>query len=352
VQPTRRTRKTAGAGGLASNEQDVPDPAAEVLMRAVVLRQFGHPDQLQVEDVAQPRPSEGEVLVKVLAAAINPSDVKNVEGSMARTSLPRIPGRDFAGIVVNGPPDWIGREVWGTGGDVGFTRDGSHAQYMLVPAAALISKPEKLTMEAAGAAGLTLVTAWAALVTGAAIRREDTVLILGAAGGVGSAALQIARIFGATVIAAVRNREQADAARDLGAAKTIDTSAASWVDEVRAQTDGRGADVVFDTTGYLFAESVEAVAASGRVCVISSPADGMVSFNLRSVYRKELRVLGTDSRRLDVTDCAKLLAGLVPAIEAGQLRPGSPTCFPIAQAREAYVQVLQGQGRICLAPNA
>lgn len=321
-------------------------------MRAVLLRQFGPPDQLRVEDVPQPKPSEGEALVKVLAAAINPSDVKNVEGHMAATTLPRIPGRDFAGVVADGPASWIGREVWGTGGDVGFTRDGSHAQYMLVPAAALIGKPENLTMEAAGAAGLTFVTAWAALVTGAQIRPEDTVLILGAAGGVGSAALQVARAVGATVIAAVRNPEQADAARDLGAAKTIDTSLASWVDQVRAQTNVRGADVVFDTTGNLFAESIEAAALSGRVCVISSPADGVVSFNLRSVYRKELRVLGTDSRRLDVTDCTRLLARMVPAIEAGQMRPDSPTCFPIEQARLAYLQVLQGRGRICLAPNA
>ncbi len=321
-------------------------------MRAVLLRQFGPPDQLRVEDVPQPKPSDGEALVKVLAAAINPSDEKNVEGHMAGTTLPRIPGRDFAGVVESGPPDWTGREVWGTGGDVGFTRDGSHAQYMLVPAAALIRKPGNLAMEAAGSAGLTFVTAWTALVTGAAIRRDDTVLILGAAGGVGSAALQIAATFGATVIAGVRNQEQAAAVRDQGAAKTIDTSVPSWVDQVRAQTDGRGADLVFDTTGHLFAESVETAALSGRVCVISSPADGMVSFNLRSVYRKELRVLGTDSRRLDVIDCAKLLAGMAPAIEAGQLRPGSPTCFPIAQAREAYLQVLQGKGRSCLAPNA
>ncbi len=321
-------------------------------MQAIVVHQFGQPDQLHVEDVPRPQPSEGEGLVKVLAAGINPSDVKNVQGAMAGTTLPRIPGRDFAGVVVDGPREWIGREVWGTGGDVGFTRDGSHAQYMLVPAAALIEKPANLAMEAAGAAGLTFVTAWEALVSAAGTRPEDTVLILGAAGGVGSAAMQIARTFGATVIAAIRNGEQAAAARNLGAAKTIDASGASLVDEVRAQTGGHGADVVFDTTGHLFAESIEAAAPGGSVCVISAPASGTVSFNLRSLYRKELRVMGTDSRRLDVTACAKLLARMVPAIEGGQLRPGSPVCYPMAKAREAYLQVLQGKGRFCLAPNA
>jgi NADPH:quinone reductase len=103
------------------------------LLRAVVLRHFGPPDELRVEDVPQPRPSEGEALVKVMAAAINPSDVKNVQGGMAGTTLPRVPGRDFAGVVADGPPDDIGREVWGTGGDIGFMRDGSHAQFMLLP---------------------------------------------------------------------------------------------------------------------------------------------------------------------------------------------------------------------------
>ena len=137
-------------------------------MRAVLIRQFGDPDQLRVEEVPQPQPREGEVLVKVLAAGINPSDVKNVQGHMAGTTLPRIPGRDFAGVVVGGPADLQGREVWGTGGDVGFTRDGSHAEYIADPRNRRSSKnPRLFPWSAAGAAGLTFVTAWSALVTDA-----------------------------------------------------------------------------------------------------------------------------------------------------------------------------------------
>lgn len=320
-------------------------------MKAVFVREFSRPDQMRVEEVPDPVPAENEVLVKVIAAGINPSDVKNVEGAMSGTTLPRIPGRDFAGVVVDGPTSSRGREVWGTGGDVGFTRDGSHAQYMAVPAAALLDKPGNLSMEAAGSGGLTLVTAWMALVSQARVGARDRVLIAGAAGGVGSAAMQIARYFGAEVIAAVRRREQAEEARELGAAKTIDTSSASWVSEVRAQTEQRGADVVFDTTGHLFAESIEAAAMGGRVCVISAPADSMVNFNLRSLYRKQLRVLGTDSRHLDVIACAKLLAEVAAGIENGQLLLEAPKCFPLERAPEAYAQLAQGRGRFCLRPN-
>lgn len=320
-------------------------------MKAVVLRQFGPLDQLRIEDLPRPQPAEGEALVKVLAAGINPSDLKNVQGGMAGTTLPRIPGRDFAGVVIEGPPNFKDRQVWGTGGDVGFTRDGSHAQYMLIPAAALLEKPAILSTEAAGAAGLTLVTAWAALVSAAAIGPADTTLILGAAGGVGSAAVQIATYLGAGVIAAVRGKEQAQRARELGAAKTVDTAAASLVDEVRARTQSRGADIVFDTTGHLFAESVEAAATGARVCVISAPAEGIVNFNLRSLYRKELRVAGIDSRRLDVAACAGLLAEMAPALQDGRISPGFPDCYPLDRAREAYAQVSQGKGRFCLLPN-
>ena len=106
------------------------------LMRTIIVRQFGDPKLLKVEEVPTPQPGDGEALVEVKAAGINPSDVKNIQGVMHGTTLPRIPGRDFAGVVVRGPAETIGREVWGTGGDIGFTRDGSHAQYILLPLAA------------------------------------------------------------------------------------------------------------------------------------------------------------------------------------------------------------------------
>jgi NADPH2:quinone reductase len=326
-------------------------PSAEVLsMKAVLLRHFGDPGELRVEEVAQPEPRNGEALIKILAAGIQPSDVKNVQGGMAGTTLPRIPGRDFAGIVVGGPEHLMGRTVWGTGGDIGFTRDGSHAEFMAVPADALLEKPEKLNAESAGAAGLTFVTAWLALVSFGAVAANDTVLILGAAGGVGSAALQIAKLFGATVLAGVRNREQAGQISGYSPAAILETGSEDFLEQVHSRSSSRGVDLVFDTTGYLFAEAIEAAAHGGRVCVISAPPEGTAQFNLRSLYRKELRVIGADSRRLDVTACAKLLARMNPEFQSGRLRAPAPAVYPLNQAGAAYRKRMEGNGLCCLKP--
>jgi NADPH2:quinone reductase len=320
-------------------------------MRAIVLRQFGGPKLLKVEEVPTPTPGAGEALVEIKAAGINPSDVKNINGAMHGTTLPRIPGRDFAGVVVRGPADVMGREVWGTGGDVGFTRDGSHAQFILLPLAALTPKPGTLSMDAAGSAGLIFVTAWSALIGAAAMSRDETVLVIGASGGVGSAAVQIGKARGAMVIGAVRSDADVARVRDNGANKTVSTGSGNWIDDVRKMTDGAGADVVFDTTGQMFAESIELAGQSARVCVISAPADGKATFNLRNLYRKELRVCGVDTRSLDVVACAKLLAAMSPDFESGKLaaNPGEPR--PLAAASEAYEQVARGEGRFHFRPN-
>jgi NADPH2:quinone reductase len=136
-------------------------------MKALRFNQTGSLSELSVTSMAQPVPRHGEVLVKVQAAAINPSDVKNVMGKMSQTTCPRTPGRDFAGVIEHGPADLIGRLVFGTGGDLGFRRDGSHAEYLIVPMEAVVPRPDRLSAEQATAMGLAYMTAWAALVDAA-----------------------------------------------------------------------------------------------------------------------------------------------------------------------------------------
>lgn len=252
-------------------------------MRAIVIHQFGDPKQLKVEEVSTPEPRGGDVLVAVKAASINPSDVKNVAGAMHGTTLPRIPGRDFAGIVVRGDADLIGREVWGTGGDISRTRDGSHAEYLLLPRTAITPKPTTLSMEAAATAGLSFVTAWTALATVAEVLSGEAVVVFGATGGTGSAAVQIAKARGARVIGAVRSDDDSSSVRQDGADEVINTRSANIVDAVRSLTNGRGAEVVFDGSGMMFAEAVEVAALDGRMPVIAAPADGKATFNLRSL---------------------------------------------------------------------
>jgi NADPH:quinone reductase len=312
-------------------------------MQAVIIRQFGEPSQLRIEELPTPVAGPDDVLVVVHAASINPSDVKNVAGTMHGTTLPRIPGRDFAGVVVRGPADIVGAEVFGTGGDLGFTRDGSHGQFLLLPRAAVVRRPAALSMDAAACAGVTYVTAWSALVTAAAISAGEIALILGAAGGVGSAAVQIAKVRGATVIAAVRSDADLAAALKNGADHAINTTTTPLTDAVRALTNGQGPAVIFDTTGMLFPDTLELAALNARIPIITAPKDGHSTLNLRTVYRKTLRILGVDTRQLDATACARLLTAMLPSFAASQFRPAAGTPYDLSNAVDAYTRASHGE---------
>ena len=157
-------------------------------MRGLYFRSTGSLDNLKVEELPMPVPKAGEVLVQVLAAAINPSDAKNVMGKMAETITPRVPGRDFAGRVVAGDARWEGKRVFGTGGNLGFGRDGSHAEFVAVPVEALVEMPPEFSYEQATSIGLEYLTAFAAVVRTGDVKQGETVLVTGTMGAVGLAA--------------------------------------------------------------------------------------------------------------------------------------------------------------------
>src|SRR5437762_6924037 len=157
-------------------------------MKALRFTQYGGPSVLSLEECDTPRPDPGESLVEVHAAAINPSDVKNVAGAF-KSPLPRTPGRDYAGVVVAG--EGKGREVWGSGPAFGVERDGSHAQFVLLPAEWLADKPAGLSMQQAASIGVPFLVAWNGLIDAAQLRKSETVLVTGAAGAVGRAVIQI-----------------------------------------------------------------------------------------------------------------------------------------------------------------
>src|SRR5689334_22438468 len=146
-------------------------------MRALQFDHFGTPEVLTVHHAADPVATDDQAVIAVKAASINPSDVKNVGGAFPSTVLPRVPGRDFAGVVVDGPVDWIGAEVWGTGGDIGFSRDGSHAELLAVPVDALVRKPAGLSFVEAATAGVQFVTAWLGAIQTAELTRDETIAI-------------------------------------------------------------------------------------------------------------------------------------------------------------------------------
>jgi D-arabinose 1-dehydrogenase-like Zn-dependent alcohol dehydrogenase len=151
-------------------------------MQAIEFKEFGSPSQLHLAERPLPQADANIAVVRIEAASVNPSDVKNVAGRMSQTTLPRVPGRDYSGVVVDGPKKWINQEVWGTGGDVGFTRDGSHAEFIQVPVASLVRKPEMISYEQAACVGVTFVTAWCAL-NYAKLSKGETLAVFGANGG-------------------------------------------------------------------------------------------------------------------------------------------------------------------------
>jgi len=322
-------------------------------MKATIFSRFGAPDVLAVADVPDRMPGHGEARVRVEAASVNPSDVKNVAGAMSQTTLPRIPGRDFAGVVEVGPDAWIGAEVWGSG-NAGFTCDGSHAQYIVVPVASLRRKPETLSFDQAASVGVSYLAAQRGLLDAGALRSGETLAIIGAGGGVGGAVAQIARRVGAGKIIGVdRSAPHPDSviarAADAFIAGASDIAAA-----VRDALGGRGADVVFDAVGgVMFPTALACLAPRGRLIEISATGQRKVTFDLADFYHNEGRILGVDTLKLDLIAAGDILEALRPGFEDGDYRPPSITAtFPLADATAAYQAVADGQaGRVVLRPQ-
>ena len=320
-------------------------------MRAIRFKSFGDPSVLELAEVAAPAIAETMALVRVMAASVNPSDVKNVAGAMKQTTLPRIPGRDFAGVVEAGPPEWIGAQVWGTG-NTGFTRDGSHAEMIAVPAASLRRKPDNLSFDQAASVGVNYMAAWCG-VEAAGLRGGETVLLIGAGGGVGGAAAQIARRLGARVIGADRHAPHSDAPIH-GIAEKLILGTEDLPAEVRMATGGNGADVVFDLVGgVMFRSAVNSLALRGRLVEIAATGQREVSFDLADFYHNESRLYGVDTLKRDLTASAEVLEVLMPGFVAEDYRaaPISQICG-LGQAQEAYRAVAAGStGRVVLRPQ-
>jgi NADPH:quinone reductase len=306
-------------------------------MRALRFYKTGSLDNLVLEDVRLPEPTPDEVLVQVKAAAVNPSDLKNVLGKMHITTVPRIPGRDFAGLIVKGAEGLVvGQPVFGTG-TLGFDRDGSHAEFMAVPASLVVPLPKNLNFAQAAGIGVAYLTAWAAMVDAAEIKPGETVLILGATGAVGSAAARIAHRLGAKVIGVARRKANIPPDGFLPVDHWIDLENGDLPADARQATAGKGADVVFDVVGgQMFAPSLACLARRGRQIAISSSPEPRVSFNLVDFYHNESRLLGVDSLGLSFQETGNILRRLTPGFEAGDFPPPEVDSYSLEQGLEVY----------------
>src|SRR5579871_523977 len=241
-------------------------------MLAVRLHKFTNsPSSVKPEQVSKPSAGDGEVVVQIDAAGINPSDLINIRGGFDHTVLPRIVGRDFAGRVVEGPAHLLGRDVFGSGGgELGFTHDGTHAEFVVLDENAITLRPPSLSPEEAAIAGIPFVTAWHALVERSQLTRGAWVLVSGAAGAVGNAAVQIAHYAGAQVVALVKDASE-DELLDREKVAAVARSDEQNLDAVvREATDGKGCDIALNTVGSpIFHELLAALRDEGRMAIIS-----------------------------------------------------------------------------------
>jgi NADPH:quinone reductase len=320
-------------------------------MKALQIKSFGAPSEvLKYVDVEDTPLGADEVRVRIEAAGINPSDVGNVNGKFPTTTLPRIVGRDFAGTVSEGPADMIGLPVWGSGGDIGFTRNGSHAEFIDIPAAAVSRRPQNLSAEEAAAAGIPFLTAWSALDL-ARLEPGEWVIVSGAAGAVGNAAVEIAHARGAQVIALVKDEDESDKL-DRNTLRAIAQSSRNDLEQVvRDATTGKGADAALNGIGAsVFPAFLNSLTHGGRMVIYSVAFGGReVTLDLFRLYRGRHQILGLDTVAIDVIEGAKILSQLAPLFESGKLnKPRIAERHPLSHGVRAYERVASAKGKIVL----
>jgi NADPH2:quinone reductase len=307
-----------------------------------------------VEQVTLTRSRATDAIVEVRAAAINPSDAKAAIGFMPHAVFPRTPGRDFAGIVVAGPEGLIGKHVFGSSGELGIKRDGTHATHLVVEAQALVEKPENISLAEAAGIGVPFVTAQEGFRRTGMPKPGETVLILGLNGKVGQAAAQIASWLGARVIGVVR-KDEPYAGHVYGEVTVVNSSRVDVAATVRELTAGHGADIVYNTVGEPYYEAgTKSLAHLGRQIFIASTR-ATVPFDIFAFYRGKHTFYGVDSLSLSSPDAAEILRDLVPGFASGALKPfpiKPDAIFPLQRAAEAYVAALgSSRDRLIFKPN-
>lgn len=342
-------------------------------MKAAVFREHGPIDNLEIIEMPTPTPGPGEVLVRVRAVALNHLDLFTREGLPGlKLELPHIGGCDIAGeiealgvgvegwhegqhVVIN-PSLWCGRCEFCLAGEeslcVRFRILGEHvrggaAQYVVVPATNLFAIPDEYPFEQAAAAPLVFATAWRSLITQGQLRAGQSVLILGAGGGVATAAIQIAKLAGATVYAASRDEAKRQRAHELGADVVLDSNE-DFGREIWTRTNKRGVDVVLENVGAATWErSLRSVVKGGRVVVFGATSGPLVQIDLRQVFWKQYAIIGaTMSNRREFNTVMRLI------FWERKLQPVVDRVMPLDQIREAHriLEAAEQFGKLVLVP--
>ncbi|HWQ83837.1 MAG TPA: zinc-binding dehydrogenase [Anaerolineales bacterium] len=340
-------------------------------MRAVMFHEHGGPETLIYSEIETPSPGPGEVLVRLHAAALNRLDLWVRQGwAGLKLQYPHIPGADGAGEVAAIGP---GVEGWSTdewvvinsnlscgtceaclaGLDnrctkwelLGETRRGTYAEYVVVPAKNLLRVPQDFSLQAAAAASLAYHTAWHSLIIRGALQPGETVLIVGAAGGVNTACLQIARLAGAVTYVVGSDARKLEFAASLGADYLIDRSKeANWARTIFQLTNRRGVDVVVDNVGTTFPLSFRAARKGGRILTVGNTGGAVFEIDNRYIFSKHLSLLGsTMGTQHDFLRVMELIYN-------GRLRVPVDRVYPLSEARQAQEYLAAGEqlGKVVL----
>ncbi len=330
-------------------------------MKAVVFHEHGGPEKLQYEDRPDPQIKSDEVLVRVKACALNHLDIWIRQGIPSyKIALPHISGSDVAGIV-----EQVGSGVSGVTkgqrvfvspglncgtceqcragrdnlcpsfGVLGAKTDGGYAELVAVPGRNVLPIPGSLTFEHAAAFPLVSVTAWHMLFTLAGVHARDTVLVMGAGSGVGSMAVQMAKLAGARVITTVGSEDKISKATQLGADVVLNHSTEDVPARIQEVTEGRGVDVVIEHIGpQVWEQSLRALAKGGRLVTCGATTGGEVKLDLRYLFSRQLTVKGSYmGTKAELVEAAALIGG-------GKLKPIVDRVYPLKEARAAQEQML------------
>jgi NADPH2:quinone reductase len=320
-------------------------------MKAILVREFGGPEVLKLEEVPTPKPAAGQVLVRIHAVGVNPYDTYMRAGTYSiKPPLPYTPGSDAAGII----------EAIGSGvkkvkpGDRVYTArtvTGAYAQYALALEEQVHSLPEKVSFGQGAGVWVPYGTAYHALHHFANARASETVLVHGASGGVGSAAVQMARAMGLTIFGTAGTQKGVDLVKREGAHQVFDHSKAGYQEEIMKSTDGRGVNIVLEMLANVnLAADLKLLATNGRVIIIGNR--GEITINPRDLMLRRASARGFTLWAITPAEEAEIHSGLIAGLENGTLRPVVGKELPLAEAARAHKEVLEpgASGKIVLIP--
>jgi len=320
-------------------------------MKAIVVHQFGGPEVLKLEEIPTPKPAAGQVLVRIHGAGVNPYDTYMCAGTYAvKPPLPYTPGSDGAGVI-EAVGDGVKKVKPGDRVYTAKTLTGAYAEYALALEEQVHSLPQKVSFGQGAGVWVPYGTAYHALYHSAKAHAGETVLVHGASGGVGSAAVQMGRAIGLTVFGTAGTQKGLDLAKREGAHQVFDHSKAGYQEDILKATGGRGVDIILEMLANVnLAADLKLLATNGRVIIIGNR--GEITINPRDLMLRRASARGFTLWAITPSEESEIHAGLIAGLENGSLRPVVGKEMPLAEAARAHKEILEpgAAGKIVLIP--